>query len=120
MSKLHDFKPGQWIRPKDDKGRDRKPFKLAKIKSHPEIVYTEKDILVDIDGNKHYSTNCELWYPKSHEMCWFWNTDDPKYDTSPHIGKYGYMSYTHDYYDVVEPFVYDLPSFMKEGNVDEA
>lgn len=56
----------------------------------------------------------EIWKPRDGEWCWFCNISDITLDISPHIGRYGNMSYTLDYYDLCEPWTKNLPFGMDE------
>lgn len=54
----------------------------------------------------------ESWVPRDGEYCWFANEGDLELNISPHIGKYGYLSYTLEYYDLCEPWKLNLPFGM--------
>ena len=41
------------------------------------------------------------------------NLKDLDLNISPHLGKYGVLSYTLDYYDLCEPWTKNLPFGMK-------
>ena len=56
----------------------------------------------------------ELWHPKVGEWCWFWNQSDINLSISPHIGQYGNLSYSLEFYDNCEPFIGQLPTFIKD------
>ena len=64
------------------------------------------------DANTLDSNIWEIWKPKDGEWCWFCNRGDIEIGISPHIGKYGYLSYTLDYYELCEPWTKNLPFNM--------
>ena len=68
------------------------------------------------NGTKPYAQNTEveLWHPKVGEWCWFWNQSDINLSISPHIGQYGNLSYSLEFYDNCEPFIGQLPTFIKD------
>lgn len=65
------------------------------------------------DTNKLDLNIWEIWTPRDGEYCWFANTCDLDLNISPHLGKYGVLSYTLDYYDLCEPWTKNLPFGMK-------
>lgn len=56
----------------------------------------------------------ELWQPKVGEWCWFWNSADIELSISPHLGQYGNLSYSLEFYENCEPFIGQLPTFIKD------
>lgn len=69
-----------------------------------------------------YSNECELWKPKEHEWCWFWDEG-----MKPVLSKYvrylkvlGYVSEGAWYqkektgWQYCEPFIGELPSYIQE------
>lgn len=65
------------------------------------------------DTNKLDLNIWEIWAPRDGEYCWFTNTGDLELNISPHLGNYGVLSYTLDYYDLCEPWTKNLPFGMK-------
>lgn len=106
------FKVGDWVVHKS-KG----VCKIEKIP--PSNEPDDKNVWL---GNKGacFINELELWGPKTDEFCWFWNfTDMPtleqfsKYhDLDDHLGNYETLTTKLYYY--CEPFIGQLPSYLKE------
>lgn len=96
---MNNFKVGDWV-------TNLKDQKIEQI-----------DYMWRLNQTKRKATEeflklcCKPWQPKEGEWCWFWDGD---INASPLIGKYGYLSWTEQFYSIIEPFIGDLPSFLKE------
>lgn len=97
-----DYKEGDWV---IDKNRRWPPFQLIQADHLKGEQLVETGSYIDVD--------CELWKPKYKDYCWFWNDDQLLYNGTPHFGRYGIGSYTEDFYEHIEPFVNDIPSYCK-------
>ena len=95
------FKVGDWVHIPNEFG-DLETYKLRYEDFHG---ISRK--------NSQWFSILQHWKPKKDEWCWFWNKDQLKYNGSPEFGKYGVLSYTEEFYEHIEPFIGQLPSFCK-------
>ena len=100
---MSSFKPGDWVKYKDQ--QDTTIYKVINILSND---------LIDIEDTIVDKYDIELWQPKLGEWCWFWNQSDINLSISPHIGQYGNLSYSLEFYDNCEPFIGQLPTHLKD------
>ena len=106
---MSSFKPGDWI--KSTRYPNLRPVQIISIyesNTRPGILGLKSK------GTVLYSDEVELWKPKVGEWCWFWNQSDINLSISPHIGQYGNLSYSLEFYDNCEPFIGQLPTFIKD------
>ena len=105
------FKPGDWV------------ISTKYPKANPIKIQHQHAIDTGIFGtytntkgqaNLLYSEECMPWQPKVSEWCWFWNQSDINLSISPHIGQYGNLSYSLEFYDNCEPFIGQLPTSIKD------
>lgn len=91
-----DYKEGDWV---VDFNRKYPPFQL---------------IGEEIEVCSYIDMDCELWKPRYKDYCWFWNNDQLLYNGTPHFGQYGIGCYTEEFYENIEPFIKDIPSYYKK------
>lgn len=68
------------------------------------------------DPGSYVAEECALWQPQLNEWCWFWCKDDtiPTLDKfKSRTGSTNYMTATNGY-PYCEPFIGQLPSFLKD------
>ena len=79
-------------------------------------------------ANLLYSEECMPWQPKVGEWCWFWNKSFPKPQLLPfrsyfrnsfYSTEYGVTIFNEvlcecNYFDYCEPFIGQLPTFIKD------
>lgn len=103
------FKVGDWVRYITGKTKT-----VARVDITGEIP---NYIGVSTGENVHIE-DCELWQPKEGEWCWFWSEGllSPHIMEFTHMGKDG-KGFCSGFagYDYCEPFIGELPSFLKDG-----
>ena len=115
---MNKFKVGDWI--KSTKFTHMRPSKVQSIyKSNGR----KGDFGLKCGGTVHYASEAELWQPKEGEWCWFKDEENTIGSLTQLVGieedgtYYGYSSYgIPDKAPCVEPFIGELPSFLKDQN----
>jgi hypothetical protein len=83
----------------------------------------------EVEKGSYVDTDCELWQPKVGEWCWFRSDNMPKYIQvlaqfkEYYNGEYAVVFNPKDveegtetiYYTECEPFIGELPSFIKDN-----
>lgn len=104
------FKVGNWVVNKESKQRI-----IKKVTSVYSDTVTVGDSTVGI--NVMLIKDLELWEPKEGDICWFWNKSNiyPRLATfiNESLGSY-YADTSNDGFDFCEPFIGQLPSYLKE------
>ena len=119
---MSDFKVGDWVVVKDSKTvfkvadvfKDGYTWYAPSIKLEPRNMWDS-----GVYGIPESQSHLELWYPKEGEWCWFWNKDSempPVLRRFKQTQKDGAHITKDDcyFYDYCEPFIGELPSFIKD------
>jgi len=112
------FKIGDWVRLKYSYGYE-KPNKIIEIYENTVLLNTN---LYPSSDNIWYIKDITAWQPKEGEWCWFYDSEYPlsyilcKFETFDN----GFwcrpnFSDTIERFNGCEPFIDELPSFLKEN-----
>ena len=101
---MSSFKPGDWIQCTYANGTKF----VVQVVSETSVKEAGRVYPTTLDSD------WVAWQPKVGEWCWFWNQSDINLSISPHIGQYGNLSYSLEFYDNCEPFIGQLPTFIKD------
>ena len=105
---MNPFKPGDWVRHIAFKSK-HKCISINNGEFDNKVSVTNSPSF-----DNEFMIDYELWQPKVGEWCWFWNQSDINLSISPHIGQYGNLSYSLEFYDNCEPFIGKLPTNLKD------
>ena len=110
------FKVGDWVRSKSFENDGNEELLIKKLKVQQQVDFVHK-----------YQEEWELWQPKQGEWCWFWylNCSAVLAQCSGYDGEdYEAIEYSNSIngkriervslYSYCEPFIGNLPSFIKE------
>jgi len=84
-----------------------------------DTICGDESIMISFTNNSYgYTSDCELWQPKEGEWCWFYS----ELNERPYIDKFITMKgdyyktlWWNDNFQFCEPFIGELPSFLKES-----
>lgn len=116
------FKVGDWVVDTQDGAL----YKIKEIKEFPEepmykrfTLSNTEETWIDIYNDEIDTDGWELWQPTIGEWCWFWNNG---YEKEPTLAQLKYkgakLMSTLDgmgYFEYCEPFIGQLPSFLKDN-----
>lgn len=109
------FKVGDWVRHKENNN-------IYQVKGFSIHGQTKGFLQVPDEYNLLPSSECELWQPKEDEWCWIGKNlskivahdRDGYFTCLTSSGTYtAYMKLEY-IYEIAEPFIGELPSFIKE------
>ena len=98
---MQQFKVGDWVVGKHNKN----PIHIKDIGTTP----TNSSVTINGTFSVDQFT---LWQPKEGEWCWFWNGEGIN-SIDPFIARFNKCSRLNAF-DYCEPFIGELPSFLKE------
>lgn len=118
-----EFKVGDWVRVLRKDGAISSGL-IGKVTGTPETTMYDNSIWIHLENGFSSSTkpsNLEIWQPKEGEWCWFWN-----YTDTPNFMMFNGITEDNLYngitciggcdieFDYCEPFIGELPSFIKD------